>query len=355
MRILFTNSHPDRSEAAMFTALKEQGHAVHVACDSSAVRLESLRTAGVPLTPIRFRYKVDPKAVASVRRLIRAHQPDLIHTFNKRSLTNVLLATIGSSIPVVGYRGIIGNVSRWNPESRLIFFNRRLKKIVCVCHAVEESLRKAGIAPNRTVTIHKGHDIAWYKPAERSSFDEWNIPAEAFVVGCAARMRPRKGIPVLVRAMARLTNPNVHLILAGEITDTGVLPLIKELGLTDRIHPIGFRKDVSSLMGACDVFVMPSLRREGLPRAVIEAMAQETPAIVTNVGGMPELVRHEQDGFIVEPGSIEAIAAAIESLANDRDKRRRYGASARKHIIDSFDINRTIRQTLETYDSVLRK
>ena len=355
MRILFTNSHPDRSEAAMFTALKKQGHKIHVACDESAARLPALRSAGVPATTIRFKYKADFKAIAALRRLIKTEKPEIIHTFNKRSLTNTLLATVGTSIPVIGYRGIIGNVSSWNPESRLVFFNRRLRKIVCVCHAVEESLRKAGIPPEKTITIHKGHDIAWYTPARRSEFAEWNIPANAFIIGCAARMRPRKGIPVLVRAMGSLTNPNTHLILAGEITDPEVLPLIKELGLIGRVHPIGFRKDVCGLMGACDVFVMPSLRREGLPRAVIEAMAQGTPAVVTNVGGMPELVRHEQDGLVVEPGNAGAIAAAIESLASDPDKLRRYGASARRHIMDSFDISHTVSKTLEVYESVLRK
>jgi glycosyltransferase involved in cell wall biosynthesis len=289
-----------------------------------------------------------------LRHLITKHKPDLIHTFNKRSLTNVLLATFGADVPIIGYRGIIGNVSPWNPESRMIFFNRRVRRIICVCHAVEASLNGIGIPNDRTVTIHKGHDITWYEHAERASFEEWRIPEDAFIIGCAARMRPRKGIPVLVKAIAKLSDPRIHLILAGEITDPEVMPLIEKHSLQDNIHPIGFRKDVCGLMGACDVFVMPSLRREGLPRAVIEAMAQRTPAIVTSVGGMPELVRHEKDGLVIPPDSVDALADAIRRLAAAPDLLKSYGEEARRHIIDSFDINKTVDQTLGVYDSVLK-
>jgi len=167
-------------------------------------------------------------------------------------------------------------------------------------------------------------------------------------------MRPRKGIPVLIRALAEVKDSRAHLILAGEITDPEVLPLVNRLQLNDRIHAIGFRKEVCALMGACDAFVLPSLRREGLPRAVIEAMAQETPAIVTSVGGMPELVRHEQDGLVVEPDSVDALAGAIRALIDDPEKTRRFGKSARQHIAESFDIRKTVARTLEVYDSILK-
>jgi len=352
MRILFTNSHPDRSETAIFTALKNDGHAVHVALDPKAVRFKQLEDAGIQVTPVRFRYKIDFPAISAVRSLIRSHRPDIIHTFNKRALTNTLIASRGSESRIVGYRGIIGNIYPWNPESRLVFFNKRLKRIICVCHAVEKSLNSIGITPGKTVTIHKGHDIGWYKAADRAALSEWNIPSNAFVIGCAARMRPRKGIDILLRAVAEMKNPDIHLILAGEITDRKILPLVKSLSLSRQVHVIGFRKDACALMGACDTFVMPSLRREGLPRAVIEAMAQETVPVVTDVGGMPELVRHAQDGLVVPPNNVSALAHALADLSSNSTRRHKLAASAQQRIIDSFDIRATAEQTLAVYDSV---
>lgn len=355
MRILYANSHPDRSEAAIFTALKNAGHEIHAAVDPSAVRLDELKSAGIPVTPVRFKYKIDFRAVRAVRELVRLHQPDIIHTFNKRSLTNVLLATIGSDCPIIGYRGIIGNIPRWNPESHMVFFNRRLKRIICVCHAVEESLHAIGIPAEKTTTIHKGHDISWYHSADRSAFKEWNIPESSFIIGCAARMRPRKGVDILLRAVDQLNNPNVHVVLAGEITDSKVMPLIKALNLSKQVHAIGFRTDAASLMGACDICVMPSLRREGLPRSIIEAMALKTPAIVTDVGGMPELVRHGQDGLVVPPNNPGALAGAIRQLIDSTPKRLSLAASAQQRIIDSFDIASTVEQTLAVYDNARKE
>lgn len=339
----------------MFQAIKEHGHDVHAAVDPLAERLHMLSEAEVPVTPLLFKRRIDLRAIGAIQRLVKDFSPDIIHTFNKRSLTNVLIATAGTHVPIIGYRGVRGNIHRLSPESRLTFFNERLLKIICVCKAVEKSLHIAGISEKKTVTIYKGHDVDWYQPADRSAFTEWNIPQRAFVIGCAAKMRPRKGIGVLIRAIEQMNNPNVHLILAGEIADTKLSRLIKSISMTKHIHPIGFRKDACALMGACDVFVMPSLRREGLPRAAIEAMAQRTPAIVTDVGGMPELVRHGQEGLVIPPGNVQALTNAIRTLVDSNPKRLALANAARQRIIDSFDIKSTVKQTLAVYDSVTSK
>lgn len=337
----------------MMERMLSSGQLVQAAVDPGAVRLDTIRKSGIPVTPIRFRFKFDIQAILAVRRIIFSFRPDIIHTFNKRALTNVLAASAGTASRIVGYRGIIGNIQPWNPESRLVFFNRRLLKIICVCRAVEESLNEAGISGDKTVTIYKGHDTSWYTPAARSRLAEWNIPEDAFVVGCAARMRPRKGVDVLVKSFSRLLDHNAHLLLAGEITDSRIVPMIESSGLAGRIHIAGFREDASSIMGACDTFVMPSLRREGLPRAAIEAMAQGVPPVMTNVGGMPELVHSGRDGIIVPPGDATAMANAIAGLIINPAKRKAMGMAAKQRIIDAFNINDTVSRTTELYDSIL--
>jgi glycosyltransferase involved in cell wall biosynthesis len=106
-------------------------------------------------------------------------------------------------------------------------------------------------------------------------------------------------------------------------------------------------------MAACDVFVLPSLRREGLPRAVIEAMAYRTPPIVTNCGGSPELVEDGVSGLVVPPGDDGAIANAVRKLAADPAVREDMGKAARERIRLHFNIENTIRKTLKLYQAVL--
>lgn len=353
MHLLITNSHPDRSETSMFTGLKKAGVDIEVLCDPNAVRAGELADAGIPVTKIPFRHRIDTAVVRCIRKRIRNKKPDIIHSFTKRSLSNVMFATYGTDIRLVTYRGIIGNLSRWNPETRLTFLSKRLSRIICVCEAVRKYMLSIGVPPERAVTILKGHDVSWYKKTNSEFMQELGIPSGSFIIGCAAKMRARKGIDVLIKAFSRIRNPGAHLVLAGEITDLSLLSTISRQDCCARIHTTGWIENAPSIMGACSVFVMPSLRREGLPRAVIEAMAQGVPAIVTNVGGMPEIVDHNVNGMVVAPDSIDDLANALEKLASNTSLRIQLGSNARHTITDKFNINKTTEETLAVYRNIL--
>ena len=136
------------------------------------------------------------------------------------------------------------------------------------------------------MTIHKGHKLEWYneQPADLTAV---GIPRGAFTVGCVANYRPRKGIEVLVEAMERLPEEirgNIHLLLIGRMDAEALTQRIERSPAKERIHRTGFREDAPSLSAACDVFCLPSTRREGLARAIIEAMAYRVPPIVTDSG-----------------------------------------------------------------------
>jgi glycosyltransferase involved in cell wall biosynthesis len=147
--------------------------------------------------------------------------------------------------------------------------------------------------------------------------------------------------------------PRIHLLLAGEVRDRRVGRAAEEPGLRDRVHLAGYRKDAPALMGACNVFAMPSLEREGLPRAVIEAMSQGVPPIVSDVGGLPELVVNGHCGMVVPAGNATAIAAAIREYAGNESLCRAHGQSARERIASDFHTSGTIAATLAVYRRVL--
>ena len=119
--------------------------------------------------------------------------------------------------------------------------------------------------------------------------------------------------------------------------------------VAERIHCVGHRRDAPALAAASDVFVLPSLRREGLARSLIEAMAYARPVIVTDCGGSPELVVDGVSGIVVPVRDPDAIAAAIRKLIADPGLRRRLGEAARERIRTQFRIEDTIEQTLAMY------
>ncbi len=353
MRVLVATSHSDRSETYLYRRLRQLGVEVEVLCDPQAERAEALKEGGVPVQTLAYRSRLDFSAVRAIREKLKGGGYDLAHAFNKRALSHVMLAARGLPVKILTYRGIIGNLSRWNPEVRWTFFNERLAGIVCVCDAVRDYLLSVGIPAAKARRIYKGHDLAWYQPAERTELERLGVPSGAFVVGCAAHMRARKGLNTLVDAVARLPRGSVHVLLAGVISDPAVRPRIAELGLEAVVHTPGFRDDAAALMGACDLFAMPSLRREGLPRAVIEAMAQGVPAVVTNVGGMPEIVEDGISGRVIEPNDPAALAEAIGFFADNATRRRTFGEQAKERIATAFNIETTIRETLRFYEDTL--
>ncbi|HMB72453.1 MAG TPA: glycosyltransferase, partial [Gammaproteobacteria bacterium] len=165
--------------------------------------------------------------------------------------------------------------------------------------------------------------------------------------------RPRKGIEVLVDAVAKLPpRCNAHLLLIGNMSSPRLDQAISRSGIAERVHRLGFRADAPAITAASDVFVLPSIRREGLARSLIEAMAYGIAPVVTDCGGSPELVRHRECGLIVPAGNADALTEAIEELYLEPRLRTRLGAAARQRIASDFRIETTIEKTLMLYEEL---
>ncbi len=143
---------------------------------------------------------------------------------------------------------------------------------------------------------------------------------DRLLIGAAGRLSAEKGFDLLIRAVHPLLQGglDVDLVIVGEGDERPRLEaLIAELGLADRVQLLGYRSDLPDWYEAMDVFALSSLR-EGLPNVLLEAMALETPVVATRIAGVPRLVRHEENGLLVEPGSVEALAGALGRTAPRR-------------------------------------
>lgn len=346
----------DRPTLAMFIGMHRAGVAVTVVCPQEHPHYPSLHAEGIPTVDIRFRRNFDRAAIRQVREELARGAYDIVHTFNNKAISNVLCAARKLPVKIVAYRGIVGAVGFLDPMSWARYLNPRIDRIVCVAEAIRQhflSMRPEFLRmpPERPVTIHKGHQLEWYtdEPADLGTL---GIPQGSFVVGCVANYRPRKGIEVLVEAMERLSE-NVHLLLIGRMDAGRLTRRIAGSPAKDRIHRTGFREDAPSLAAACDAFCLPSTRREGLSRAIIEAMAYGVPPIVTNSGGSPELVVDGVSGIVVPVNDSGAIADAAGRLYRDAELRQRLGRGARERIATDFRSEDTVRKTIELYRSLV--
>ncbi len=357
IRALCITGDPDKPTIATFVGLRRAGIDVSVVRTGSEAANDILHAAGVALPDIPVTGRI---AVAGVRRLraeLLRGRYDILHLFGNRALEHGLRASRGLPVRIVAYRGIVGNVSFFSPVSWQRYLNPRIDRIVCVADAVRDyflHMRPARwrIPEQRLVTIHKGHSLDWYThpPAD---LRELGVPEGAFTVVCVANYRPRKGIELLVETMSALPG-DVHLLLVGHMDAAALDRRIAANPAAARIHRPGYLGNAPAVAAACDVAVLASVKREGLPRSVIEAMAYETPPVVTDSGGSPELVVDGVSGIVVPAGDPAAIAGALRRLYDNPDLARRMGAAARERIRTHFRIEDTIAKTESLYRELVK-
>jgi glycosyltransferase involved in cell wall biosynthesis len=171
------------------------------------------------------------------------------------------------------------------------------------------------------------------------------------VVVTAARLDPQKGLDILIRAAADV--PEARFVIAGAGDERSKLEAaVAERGLEDRVVFLGQRNDVSQLLAASDVFVLPSLY-EGSSLAVLEAMSAGKAVIASRIGGTDELVVDEQSGLLVPPSDAGALASAVRRLLDDSQLRGRLGAAARDRVQQRFTASMVADRTTRLYEELL--
>lgn len=317
-------------------------------------RHESLASRGqvIPFWP---KSKVDPIAIRSLFRVFRDNKPDILHAFSPRSLATSVFATMGlrQSPKIVSYRRIAHALSWFDPGNYITFLHPRIDLHCCESDACAEYLVEAGVPRDKCKTIY---NCIRYQPppfSKQQLCERFNIPSDAFVVGTTACIRPIKGIDILLEAAARCVDlPNVYWLLIGPVEDARVAKLIRKPLFGNRLRMVGLIDNAGALANVFDIFVMPS-REEALCQALLEAMSQGACPVVSDAGGMKELVRSGIDGIVVPRENSVSLADAIRLLYADRSLVNRYACSAQKRVEAICSPENMANRVLQMYSSLI--
>jgi glycosyltransferase involved in cell wall biosynthesis len=202
-----------------------------------------------------------------------------------------------------------------------------------------------------STTVHNGIGRIPLLPREDARAEicvRAKVDEDSFIVGTIAELHMNKGIDVLIQAAYLV--PEVQVIVIGEGEERPALErLIKELGLDERVHLIGFIDEASRYLKAFDTFVLPS-RKEGLPYAILEAGAAEVPVIASAVGGIPEIVNDQLSGDLVHAFNDEALAESIREFRDSPNTRRHYAEMLKTRIERYFGLDDMVKKTVEVYE-----
>lgn len=216
---------------------------------------------------------------------------------------------------------------------------------------------RTGVQPDRVRVIHNGIDVEGLSHLTRQPqvLESVGIPSDAVIVGSVGNLYRVKGHVHLIRAARTVMRaaPNAHLVILGRGGLKDELAREAELlGIGDRVHLLGHQDDVRRWLGAMNVFALPSLS-EGLPLSLLEAMAAGLCPVVTAVGGMPEVVRDGQTGFLVPPEDPARMADKILFLLQHPDVARRMGQAARESMRAAFSLERMLADYRHLYGRAL--
>jgi glycosyltransferase involved in cell wall biosynthesis len=304
---------------------------------------------------ISGRKKICPPAIRVVRELIESFRPDIVHAFVPDSLAWSLFATWGMKDPpkIISFRGISRIPNRWDPSDWISYLSSRVSLHACESQAVRSAMIHGGITPERCVVTY---NTMWEyeSPKTRQQWrTQWGVADHEVLLGTVGTIRHVKGTDLLISAAEKLpASLPWRLIIMGSIVDQSIFQQIASSPIRNRIIITGEEKFAVSAMHAMDLFVMPS-RSEGLCRALIEACSVGLCPIVSDAGGMKELVRHQLDGWVFERENTEELTDALVTLIEDAQLRSRFAQSAREHVTGLCGKDQVTDRLIEIYKTAI--
>jgi glycosyltransferase involved in cell wall biosynthesis len=317
-----------------------------------------------------------PRDFLQVRRL--ASRADLVHLMlaypvGKYQLAAALLSA-GTPL-IVTHHLVVENPAVRFSAPRRVFWNlafrsyaRLARRNIVPSRAGLELLLRRGFPPERTELIYNGADASRFKPLDGSArssvrrammaaLDGKPWPDDAIIICTVARLNPQKGLFDLVDAAAIVmrSHPQARFVIVGDGEQRpSIQERIARLGLGGQVFLAGSRppNEVAAWLGGCDLFVLSSVQ-EGLPLALMEAMAAGCPVVATSVGGIPDVVSDSSIGLLVPPAEPRELAQAIGQLVHDGARRQAMAAAARARIVSSFSVEACYERTLAVYRAVM--
>lgn len=231
-------------------------------------------------------------------------------------------------------------------------------RVIAVSEGMAEMLTRAGHRSSSVVAVHNGVDLSRIRALRSRDGvrEDLGIPADAVLIGTAGRLSPVKAQCSLLRAARRILDerPEARFVVAGDGPRREELQALAEtLGVARQSVFAGVRMDIYDVIASMDIFVLPSLS-EGIPMALLEAMALGRPVVASAVGGIPEMIQHGTNGLLVPPADPKALADACLELTGDPDRAAAMGAAARRTVEASFSHEANGAAVLAMYRNVSR-
>lgn len=307
--------------------------------------------------PLIMKGDADFKLKSRIKKVIQEEKPDLIHIHSRRGadIWGTWAAKM-MGVPAICSRRVDNPEPSWLAK----FKYRQFARVVTISQGIKQVLLRQGVPEAHVECVHSAVDTTRFTP-DCSADDlrwfraEFDLTDQAMVIANFAQMIERKGQADLITAFSSIAQqfPHAVLMLFGKGAKMAEYQLqVNELQLQDRVRFPGFRDDIERILPCVDIVAHPA-SMEGLGVALLQSAACCKPIVATRAGGIPEIVVHNENGFLLEPGDCNGIASFLSELLADNTLREKMGKAGRRRVIDYFSINAMALGNRRVYQKVL--
>jgi glycosyltransferase involved in cell wall biosynthesis len=332
-------------------AFAKRGLRIMLACQPGAPLTNVAQYEGLPVRPVAMRGALDVMACWRLRRLMRVEGVDLVHTHSSIDAWLAGFAAKSLGLPVVRSRHVFIPVKR----RRNFVYNAFSDRVIASGEAIREVLIKGGVHAGKIVAIPAGVDVTRFHPGISGDAIRRELGLHGPVIGTVARFSSSKGHRVLLKAIPEILNqePAAEFVWVGDgVGREALTQAVAQAGLAAKIRLTGFREDVATLLAAMDVFVLPSIK-EGVPQAILQALAMGKPVVASDNGGIPEVIQHQHTGLLVPPNDPAALATAVVQVLRHRTQAAAWAEAGRQLVSTHYTLDRMIDRTAAVYTAVL--
>lgn len=334
--------------------LKELNHKQIVICQKNSELESRCKQYDIPYYPIRMRGEWDIFAARNISKspFIKDIQIIHAHTAGAHSI-GLLTKFFCPNIKLVVSRRVDFPINK-NFLSKRKYFSPKNNIFLCVSNKVKEVLLKDGLPLEKVVTVHSGIDTTKFENTLNGDYikKEFSISDDTVVIGNVAALVDHKDQKTLLKAISKIKTDKRYIFLivgSGEL-ELELKKLSNELQITDKVIFTGYRKDILEVYKILDIFTLTS-KEEGLGTSVLDAMASKLPLVVTNGGGITEMVEQNKGGLIANIGDFETLSVYYKKLIEDKDLRLKMG-NYNSEIVPQFSVKETVRKTIEIYNQL---
>jgi glycosyltransferase involved in cell wall biosynthesis len=347
----------ERVQDLLGQRLPNFGYRVGFACLKRGQFAATRKCTETPIYDLAMKGRLDVLPVWRLAHIVRNEGYRLLHTHTARSALIGRMVAILTKVPMVHH---VHSITSFDTAQRLRNWINCLaerlvlphaKAVIAVSESVGNYVREQGLG---VFVVPNGVPARRAVPARNPAKMDWTL-------GMIALFRPRKGLEILLEALARLRVQGlpVRLRAVGNFEtpeyESRIRQLAEKLQLQAAIDWTGFAREIDDELAHMDLFVLPSLSGEGLPMVVLEAMSSGLPVVASAVSGVPEAVRNGVEGLLVEPANPEALAAAIARFVSRDVSWNEMGSGALLRHAESFSDLRMASEVAAVYDGLLSK